>query len=111
MPNVGPTRDPVWAILKGGLRGQIQMQFMAHSCVKGQAHMQFMAHSWVHKFKWTNMPNVGPYGAQYGPFTRGVYRGQVHMQFMTHSWGHFKGASMPNVRPIKGPSTGLFKGV
>ena len=56
------------------------------------------------------MPNVGPYGAQYGPFTPRVYRGHVHMQFMTYSWAHFKGASMPNVWPIKGPVRAYLRG-
>ncbi len=34
MPNVGPIRDPVWAILRG-FKGPGQMQFRAHSWVKG----------------------------------------------------------------------------
>ena len=40
---------------------------------------------------------------------RGLFPGSLQgpgahaINFMTHSWAHFKGASMPNIRPIKGP--------
>ena len=45
------------------------------------------------------MPNVGPYGAHYGPL-RGLFPGSLQgpdahaINFMTHSWAHFKGASI-----------------
>ena len=83
---VGPIRDPVWAILRGfkglgtnAIYGPFVGQGARHTCnlwpIRG--HINFRGPIW---------PMLGPWGGPvWGP---GVYRGQVHMQFMAHSWAH-----------------------
>ncbi len=70
MPNVGPIRDPVWAVFRGS-KGPGQMQFMAHSWVKGPGTYAFVGSLILG----ANMHNVGPIGGPLWAILRGVYLG------------------------------------